>query len=402
MRHRAAYIKTFDRLRMKYNIVSAVSGAMGGSASEEFLAPCETGEDTYVLCEKCGYAANVEAMTTVVAPSDASKVAALEVFDSPNTPTIDTLVDLLNAKFGGGYDGSMTLKNVMLMADEKAISVLVPGDREVDLKRLQANLAGVNEIRVFEEADFAKFPGLVKGYIGPQDAKKSGITVYADPRIAPGTSWVTGANAKDKHARNVVSGRDFTVDHYVEAAQIKKGDSCPKCATPVIIDRAIEIGHIFQLGRKYADALGLTVLDQNGKSQVVTMGSYGIGVSRAVAAIAEQSYDEIGLSWPVEVAPAKVHVVATGKEDNVFDVAEKISADLESRGISVMIDDRRGTSPGVKFKDAELIGIPMIVVVGKALEQGNVEVRVRKTGDKSEVAVASAVDEIAKTLATLR
>ncbi|CAB4784044.1 ProS Prolyl-tRNA synthetase [Candidatus Nanopelagicaceae bacterium] len=401
MRHRAAYIKTFDRLRMKYNIVSAVSGAMGGSASEEFLAPCETGEDTYVLCEKCGYAANVEAMTTVVAPSDASGVAALEVFDSPNTPTIDTLVELLNAKFGGGYDGSMTLKNVMLMADETPISVLVPGDREVDLKRLQANLAGVNDIRVFEEPDFAKFPGLVKGYIGPQDAKKNGITVYADPRIAPGTSWVTGANAKDKHARNVVNGRDFEVDHYIEAAQIKQGDSCPKCATPVIIDRAIEIGHIFQLGRKYADALGLTVLDQNGKSQVVTMGSYGIGVSRAVAAIAEQSYDEIGLSWPVEVAPAKVHVVATGKDDVVFETAEKISADLESRGISVMIDDRRGTSPGVKFKDAELIGIPVIVVVGKALEQGNVEVRVRKSGEKSEVAVASAVDSIAALLPTL-
>ncbi|ASY12216.1 prolyl-tRNA synthetase [Candidatus Planktophila dulcis] len=401
MRHRAAYIKTFDRLRMKYNIVSAVSGAMGGSASEEFLAPCETGEDTYVLCEKCGYAANVEAMTTVVAASDASGVAALEVFDSPNTPTIDTLVELLNAKFGGGYDGSMTLKNVMLMADKTPISVLVPGDREVDLKRLQANLAGVNDISVFEDADFAKFTGLVKGYIGPQDAKKNGITVYADPRIAPGTSWVTGANAKDKHARNVVSGRDFTVDHYVEAAQIKQGDACPKCETPVIIDRAIEIGHIFQLGRKYADALGLTVLDQNGKSQVVTMGSYGIGVSRAVAAIAEQSYDEIGLSWPVEVAPAKVHVVATGKEDAVFETAEKISADLEARGISVMIDDRRGTSPGVKFKDAELIGIPVIVVVGKALEQGNVEIRVRRSGDKSEVAVASAVDFIAGLLPTL-
>ena len=401
MRHRAAYIKTFDRLRLKYNIVSAVSGAMGGSASEEFLAPCETGEDTYVLCEKCGYAANVEAMTTVIPPSDASNVPALEIFDSPNTPTIDTLVDLLNAKFGGGYDGAMTLKNVMLMADEKAISVLVPGDREVDLKRLQANLPGVNDLRTFEEADFAKFAGLVKGYIGPQDAKKSGITVYADPRIAPGTSWVTGANAKDKHARNVVCGRDFTVDHYVEAAQIKQGDSCPQCATPVIIDRAIEIGHIFQLGRKYADALNLTVLDQNGKSQVVTMGSYGIGVSRAVAAIAEQSYDEIGLSWPVEVAPAKVHIVATGKEDAIFDTAEKIATELESRGISVMFDDRRGTSPGVKFKDAELIGIPVIVVVGKSLEQGNVEIRVRKSGDKSEIAVASAVDSIAALLPTL-
>ena len=401
MRHRAAYISTFDRLRMKYNIVSAVSGAMGGSASEEFLAPCETGEDTYVLCEKCGYAANVEAVTTVVAPSDPSGIAALDVFDSPNTPTIDTLVELLNAKFGGGYDGSMTLKNVMLMADEKPIAVLVPGDREVDLKRLQANLAGVNELRVFEEADFAKFKGLVKGYIGPQDAKKSGVTVYADPRIAPGTSWVTGANAKDKHARNVVNGRDFTVDHYVEAAQIRQGDACPKCSTPVIIDRAIEIGHIFQLGRKYAEALNLTVLDQNGKSQIVTMGSYGIGVSRAVAAIAEQSYDEIGLCWPVEVAPAKVHVVATGKEDVVFETAEKIAADLEARGISVMLDDRRGTSPGVKFKDAELIGIPVIVVVGKALEQGNVEVRARKSGEKSEVAVAAAVDAIAALLPTL-
>lgn len=401
MRHRAAYISTFDRLRLNYTIVSAVSGAMGGSASEEFLAPCETGEDTYVLCEKCGYAANVEAVTTVVAPTDASATPALEVFDSPNTPTIDTLVELLNAKFGGGYDGAQTLKNVMLMADEKAISVLVPGDREVDLKRLQANLAGVNDLRVFEEADFAKFPGLVKGYIGPQDAKKNGITIYADPRIAPGTSWVTGANAKDKHARFVVNGRDFTVDHYAEAAQIRKGDACPKCSTPVVIDRAIEIGHIFQLGRKYAQALNLTVLDQNGKSQVVTMGSYGIGVSRAVAAIAEQSYDEIGLSWPVEVAPAKVHLVATGKEDNVFDTAEKIALDLEARGISVMLDDRRGTSPGVKFKDAELIGIPVIVVVGKALENGNVEIRVRKSGEKSEIAVAGAVDAIAALLPTL-
>lgn len=400
-RHREAYIKTFDRLRLKYNIVSAVSGAMGGSASEEFLAPCATGEDTYVLCPKCGYAANVEAMITKVASVDASQVAALEIFDSPNTPTIDSLVELLNTKFGGGYDGSMTLKNVMLMADETAISVLVPGDREVDLKRLQANMPGVADVRVFEEADFAKFPGLVKGYIGPQDAKKSGVTVYADPRIAQGTSWVTGANAKDKHARNVVTGRDFTIDHYIEAVQVRQGDACPSCDTPVVIDRAIEIGHIFQLGRKYAEALNLTVLDQNGKSQVVTMGSYGIGVSRAVAAIAEQSYDEIGLSWPVEVAPAKVHVVATGKEDLVFETADKISADLEARGISVMIDDRRGTSPGVKFKDAELIGIPVIVVVGKALEQGNVEVRIRKSGEKSEVAVASAVDSIAATLATL-
>ena len=393
-KHRAAYVKTFDRLGMKYNIVSAVAGAMGGSSSEEFLAPCATGEDTYVLCEKCGYAANVEAMVTKVAPGDASKVPALEVMDTPKTPTIDSLVALLNERFGGGYTGASTLKNVMLMADEKAISVLVPGDREVDLKRLQANLPGVNELRIFEEEDFAKFKGLVKGYIGPQDAAKLGITVYADPRVALGTSWVTGANIRDKHARNVVNGRDFTVSAYVEAAEIKKGDACPECQTPVIIDRAIEIGHIFQLGRKYAKALNLTVLDKDGKSQVVTMGSYGIGVSRAVAAIAEQTHDEIGLSWPIEVAPAKVHIVATGKEDLPFDTAEKLALELEAKSITVMLDDRRDASPGVKFKDAELIGNPIIVVVGKALAEGNVEVRVRRSGEKSEVKVEAAVAAI--------
>ena len=400
-RHRDAYIKTFKRLHLNYNIVKAVSGAMGGSKSEEFLAPCETGEDTYVLCPKCGFAANVEAMITKVAPVDASKVPAIEELDTPNTPTIDSLVAVLNEKFGGGFTGASTLKNVMLMADNKAISVLVPGDREVDLKRLQAGLAGVEELRTFEEADFAKFPSLVKGYIGPQDAAKSGITVYADPRVAPGTSWVTGANKVNRHARYVVNGRDFTPDAYIEAAEIREGDSCPECSTAVVIDRAIEIGHIFQLGRKYSEALGLTVLDQNGKSQVVTMGSYGIGVSRAVAAIAEQSYDQIGLCWPLEIAPAKVHIVATGKEDLPFDTAADIGTKLEAAGISVMLDDRRDPSAGVKFKDAELIGIPVIMVVGKSLAEGNIELRNRKTGEKSEVAVGQAVAAVTALIATL-
>jgi prolyl-tRNA synthetase len=400
-KHRDAYVHTFDRLGLKYNIVKAVSGAMGGSKSEEFLAPCTTGEDTYVLCPSCGFAANVEAMVTKVDAVDSSSTPALEELDTPNTPTIDSLVQVLNERFGGGFTGASTLKNVMLIADGEAISVLVPGDREVDLKRFQENLGGIHELRTFEDADFAKFPGLVKGYIGPQNAQALGITVYADPRIAPGTAWVTGANKKDRHARNVVNGRDFTPDAYVEAAEVRAGDACPECSTEVVIDRAIEIGHIFQLGRKYAEALSLTVLDQNGKSQVVTMGSYGIGVTRAVAAIAEQTYDDIGLSWPVELAPAKVHIVATGKEDLPFDTAEKIATELEAAGVSVMLDDRRGTSPGVKFKDAELIGNPVIVVVGKSLEQGNVEVRVRKTRDKQEVALASAVTSICALVASL-
>ena len=397
-KHRAAYIKTFDRLGLRYNIVSAVSGAMGGSRSEEFLAPCSTGEDTYVLCEKCGYAANVEAMKTKVQEVDSSSTPILQVVDTPNTPTIDSLVQVLNEKFGGGFTAVDTLKNVLLVADGENISVLVPGDREVDLKRLEANLPGVLELRLFEDADFAKHPELVKGYVGPQDAKKFGLTVYADPRIALGTSWVTGANKKDCHALNVVNGRDFEVDAYVEAAEVRAGDICPDCAAPVVIDRAIEIGHIFQLGRKYAEALDLTVLDSDGKSRVVTMGSYGIGVSRAVAAIAEQTHDQIGLCWPPEIAPAKVHVVATGKDDTPFNVAGDLSLALEQLGISVMLDDRRDASPGVKFKDAELIGIPIIVVVGKALAEGKVEVRIRKSGERSEVLVADAATEIAKLL----
>jgi prolyl-tRNA synthetase len=393
-RHREAYIKTFNRLGLKFNIVSAMSGAMGGSKSEEFLAPCSTGEDTYVLCESCGYAANVEAMVTKVATFQGVVPPALEVFDSPNTPTIDSLVTLVNQKFGQNISGGDTLKNVLLMADGEAISILVPGDREVDLKRVGANLPGVQDLRLFEDGDFAKFPGLVKGYVGPQDTISLGIKVYADPRIVLGSHWITGANARDKHARYVTHGRDFTVTAFVEAAEVKAGDLCPQCETPVVIDRAIEIGHIFQLGRKYAQALGLTVLDQNGKAQVVTMGSYGIGVSRAVAAVAEQTHDEIGLNWPPEIAPAQIHLVAAGKDEAIFDFAQKLGVDLESAGLSVLLDDRRDASPGVKFKDAELIGIPYIVIVGKSLAEGKIEFRVRKLGSKSEFDVKNAVTEI--------
>jgi len=395
-KHRQAYIKTFDRLGLKYNIVSAMSGAMGGSKSEEFLAPCPTGEDTYVLCKACGYAANVEAMICKVAPYQGEKVGAIELLDTPNTPTIDSLVEILNKKYSVSITAANTLKNVLIMADEKPIAVLVPGDREVDLKRLAANLPEVKDLRLFEDADFAKYPKLVKGYVGPQDAKALGVSVYADPRVSQDSVWVTGGNKKDVHARNVTCGRDFKVEHYVEAAEVKAGDNCPSCDKPVIIDRAIEIGHIFQLGKKYAQALGLTVLDKEGKPQVVTMGSYGIGVSRAVAAIAEQTYDELGLCWPAEIAPVDVHIVATGKEDQPFEVAEQIAKDLEAKGLEVLLDDRREASAGVKFKDAELIGVPKIIIVGKSLADGKVEIRDRKSSDKVEVALADVVKTLVK------
>ncbi len=393
-KHRDAYISTFDRLGLSYNIVSAMSGAMGGSKSEEFLAPCPTGEDTYVLCKSCGYAANVEAMETKVEDKTIDTPPAIEVLDTPNTPTIETLVEVMNKKYNANITAADTLKNVLLVADGEPICVLVPGDREVDLKRLEANLVGVKELRLFDDEDFAKRKEFVKGYVGPQDAKRFGIKLYADPRIVLGSHWITGANVQNRHARYVTHGRDFQVDGFVEAAEVREGDACPKCDTPVVIDRAIEIGHIFQLGRKYAEALELTVLDGQGKSRVVTMGSYGIGVSRAVAAIAEQTHDEIGLVWPKEIAPAMVHIVATGKEDLPFVTAEKIALELESKGVTVMLDDRKEASPGVKFKDAELIGNPVLVIVGKALVEGKVELRIRTTGAKSEVQLTDVTSEV--------
>ena len=397
-KHREAYISTFGRLGLKFNIVSAVAGAMGGSKSEEFLAPCITGEDTYVLCPECGYAANVEAMQTQVEKVSFQTPPSMEILDTPNTPTIETLVDHLNSKFNAGITAANTLKNVLLMADGKPIAVLVPGDREVDLKRVEANLPGVQELRLFDDDDFAKNKQFVKGYVGPQDAKKLGVKLYADPRVQVGSHWVTGSNQRDKHMRYVTHGRDFSVEGFIEAAEVREGDLCPKCSKPVVIDRAIEIGHIFQLGRRYAEALNLTVLDGEGKSRVVTMGSYGIGVSRAVAAIAEQNNDDLGLVWPVEIAPAKVHIVATGKENEPFDFAERLGLDLEASGISVMLDDRREASPGVKFKDAELIGNPFIVIVGKTLAEGNVEFRDRKSGERINVPANGILKHLTKIL----
>ncbi|WP_113702748.1 proline--tRNA ligase [Nonomuraea lactucae] len=397
--HRETYIRTFDRLGITYKIVFATSGAMGGSASEEFLAPTPTGEDAFVACHSCGYAANAEAVTTTPPPARAVEdQEPLRVLDTPDTPTIETLVSYVNEHHGLSVTAADTLKNVVVKVSTpgsdkvETLVIGVPGDREVDFKRLEAALAP-GEPAIFEAEDFAKHPGLVRGYIGPQVLRDLGIRYLVDPRVVTGSSWVTGANVPGKHAAHVVAGRDFTPDGTIEAAEVRAGDPCPRCAAPLSIDRGIEIGHIFQLGRKYADAAGLDALGPDGKPIRVTMGSYGIGVSRAVAVIAEQLHDSLGLVWPREVAPADVHIVGTGKEHQV-EAALELAAELEARGVRVLVDDRAGVSPGVKFKDAELLGMPTIVVVGRGLTQGVVELRDRTTGERSEIPLSEAVERV--------
>ncbi|WP_223394610.1 proline--tRNA ligase [Nocardioides rotundus] len=411
-RHRDAYIRIFDRLGFDYVIVKATSGAMGGSASEEFLATAEVGEDTYVRCTRCDYAANVEAVE-VRAPEEQeyADAPAAHVEDTPDTPTIETLVAHLQADFpreDRPWEAADTLKNVMVVVvhpdgTREPLAIGVPGDRDVDLKRLGGQLEPL-EVEPMTEDDLREHPALVKGYIGPGvlgEESASGIRFLVDPRVVEGTRWVTGANEPGKHVLDLVAGRDFTPDGTIEAAEVREGDHCPRCwpelGGTLVAARGIEMGHIFQLGRTYADALGLQVLDENGKLVTVTMGSYGIGPSRAVAAIAENTLDELGLSWPREIAPADVHVVAAGKDQALLDAAEALAGDLAARGLEVILDDRTGkVSPGVKFKDAELIGVPTIVTVGRGLAEGTLEVRDRASGERQDVPVEGAAERIAE------
>ncbi len=410
--HRDAYIRIFDRLGFDYVIVKAMSGAMGGSKSEEFLAKAAVGEDTYVRCTVCDYAANVEAVEAVApAPQPYDDAPAAHAEATPDTPTIETLVAHLNDRFprdDRAWSAADTLKNVVFSVRHpdgslEALAVGLPGDREVDAKRLGAALGEGVVIEPFDEEDFAERPTLAKGYIGPGalgEKKPAGVRFLLDPRVVAGTRWVTGADAHGSHVLDLVAGRDFSGDGTIEVAEVRDGDPCPVCAGEgrdgvLRSARGIEMGHIFQLGRKYADALGLQVLDEHSRLVTVTMGSYGIGPSRAVAAIAENTIDDLGLCWPREVAPADVHLVAAGKEEAVRDAAAELAAALDARGVTVLLDDRDKVSPGVKFKDAELIGVPTIVVVGRGLADGVVEVKDRRTGDRENVPVDAASEHIA-------
>ncbi|MEY2959350.1 MAG: hypothetical protein RLZZ01_1918 [Actinomycetota bacterium] len=412
-RHREAYVKTFDRLGLPVVIVSAMSGAMGGSASEEFLTPLDVGEDTYVRCTSCEFASNTEAVEIPrPAPIALDGLRAAVVADTPDTPTIQTLVDHLDTdpalrRDDRPWSAADTLKNVIVKlrhpdGSTEPLAIGVPGDREVDTKRLEAQVAPA-EVEQFDETDFAANPALVKGYIGPGalgTTNASGIRYLLDPRVVDGTQWVTGADVAGRHVLWLTAGRDFSADGTIQAAEVRGGDPCPRCGQELEIARGIEMGHIFQLGRKYAEALDLKVQDESGKLVTVTMGSYGIGVSRAVAAIAETNHDDAGLVWPREVAPADVHLVIAGKEGGPQrPTAERLAAEIEAAGLRVLFDDREGVSPGVRFKDAELIGVPTIVVCGRGIDADDpassvVEVKDRRSGERTDVPVADLLEHL--------
>jgi len=407
-RQRDAYERIFQRLGLEYVIVNADNGLMGGARSEEFLHPTPVGEDTFVRSAG-GYAANVEAFTTLVPeaiPFDGLPDPV--IFDSPDTPTITTLVDHCNAVLdppaeGGEWTAAHTLKNVVLAlkhidGTRELVVVGLPGDRDVDDKRVEVAFAPA-EVEQATEADFERHPFLVKGYIGPWsptgavlgEESATGIRYLLDPRVVDGTSWITGANIDQKHVHSLVAGRDFTADGFIEVATVRAGDPAPDGSGPVELARGMEIGHVFQLGRFFAETLGLKVLDENGKLVTVTMGSYGIGVTRILAIIAELNNDDKGLIWPASVAPFDVHVVATGRDAAAFELAESLSSDLETAGLDVLFDDRPKVSPGVKFGDAELVGVPRIVIVGRGAAAGEVELWDRRTGAREVVPAAEAV-----------
>ena len=406
---RDAYERIFARLGLDYVIVRADAGAMGGSKSEEFLHPIEVGEDTFVVNDG-GYAANVEAYRAPVAEAVSWEgLPEATILDSPNTPTIQTLVDLSNKDYPRDdrpWEAADTLKNVVLaLVDQEKnrslVVVGVPGDRDVDMKRAEVWFAP-HEVEPATEEDFAKHPGLVKGYIGPWspegvvlgEESSTGIPFYLDPRVADGSEWVTGANIHEKHVYHLVAGRDFRSDGIADIADVRDGDPAPDGSGPIRTARGMEIGHVFQLGRKYAEALGLQVLDPNGSLVTVTMGSYGIGVTRIMAIIAEGHHDDKGLVWPKNVSPYDLHVIATGKDDVVFELAESIARGVEASGKDVLYDDRPKVSPGVKFADAEVIGVPTIVIVGRGAAEGRVEMWDRASGEKTEMSVEDALAQL--------
>lgn len=381
-----AYCRVFERCGLDYTPVEASSGAIGGEVNHEFMVISPIGEDHFVQCPSCGYAANVEAAISGIRdePSvEGGEAEPLVEHHTPDRPGIDLVVEFFRDR---RLTAAGMLKCIALAdADGTPVVVLVPGDREVKVP---------SGMRPFDDRDFAAHPELVKGYIGPMGLWEAGVRVLADHSVRTGGPWVTGANRPDHHVTGATLGRDFDVDSFGSHATVLPGDPCPRCASPLLIGRSVEAGHTFQLGLTYSLKIpGAAFLTEDGREEPYWMGCYGIGISRLPAVIAEKYHDDSGLCWPVEVAPFRVHLLSLGAVRNpeVAEVADRLYADLTAAGIDVLYDDR-DASPGVKFADADLLGMPTQLLVGaKGLVRGVIERKDRATGERDELEISGVV-----------
>ena len=380
-----AYKKVFTRCGLTFRVVEADPGLIGGDVNHEFMAPADVGEDLFVFCPNCDYAANVEAASTQVPQEEPQgDLEPVELVHTPNRPGIQDVVELL------GRPAGEMLKCMLYDVGGTPTGVLVPGDREINDSKLARVLAPA-PVRMFTDEDFAAYD-LPKGYVGPQTLPDD-VTIVADHSVRAGKNWVSGAGQIDHHATGVNVGRDFTVDRWEDVSRVREGDPCPRCGTPLQIRRAIEVGHCFQLGTRYSVAMKATFVDEDGTEQPYVMGSYGIGVSRIIAAVAEQWNDDGGLRWPKVLAPFDAVVIPTNMDQPaVVEAAERLYRSLLERNVDVVIDDRDATA-GVKFADADLIGYPVQVVIGKrGIEAGQVDLKVRATGERRQAPIDAAAE----------
>ena len=384
-----AYKAIFDRCGLTYRIVEADPGIIGGDVTHEFMALADVGEDLFVHCTSCGYAANVEAATCAAPPESTAEIEPLAEVATPGRTTIKAVGEFL------GLDDARMLKCLIYDVGGELVAVLVPGNREVGEGKLRRAFAPA-DVRMLEDADFER-NGLLKGFVGPQGLER--VTIVADHSVRGGANWVTGANKADQHASGVNLGRDFDVARWEDVTTVGEGDPCPRCGSALALGRAIEVGHTFQLGSRYSEPLKATFVDEDGSDRPFVMGCYGIGVTRIVAAVAEQHHDEHGLAWPKATAPFGVVVIVANRDDErVVSEAERVYKELLENRVEAVIDDREAAA-GVKFNDADLIGYPVQVVVGKkGIEAGEADLKLRATGERSKAPLADAAQAAAALL----
>ena len=380
-----AYTRIFARCELDNSPVQADSGAMGGSASAEFMVKSEVGEDEIVFCSGCDYAANIEKATSVNHEASTEEMKEMGEIETPNVHTIEELQDFFK------MDAGQFAKTLIYYADGKTVAVVVRGDRDVNETKVANAIGGAVEFELASEDTIKAVTGAEVGFAGPIGIKTDYL--FIDQEVVDQRNVIVGANKTGYHIQNANFGRDFE-GQIGDFRNVQEGDKCPKCGQPLEIMRGVEVGHIFKLGTKYSESMGATFLDQNGKSQPIIMGCYGIGVERTVAAVIEQHHDENGIIWPLAIAPYHVVVVPVNvKKEEHLENAEKIYKELEAAGVEVLLDDRNERA-GFKFKDSDLLGIPMRITVGKDIVDGKVEFKLRKEADKEIISVDEVLDRV--------